>query len=122
MHRALVRVCRSVNPARFSTAISENVVATACGPLPLTTKLVINNTAENEKIPVYRVMGPNGKILEGVDEPNVSEESATKMYQMMVRIQYLDDIMYNAQRQGRISFYMQASGEEAIHIGTLIRQ
>lgn len=40
------------------------------------------------------------------------------MYQMMVRIQNLDDIFYNAQRQGRISFYMQANGEEAIHIGS----
>jgi len=30
----------------------------------------------------------------------------------------VDDILYNAQRQGRISFYMTGNGEEAIHIGT----
>lgn len=64
-------------------------------------------------------MEPSGKIVEGVAEPNINEGDALKMYQMMVRIQYLDEIFYNAQRQGRISFYMQANGEEAIHIGIL---
>lgn len=85
--------------------------------LPITNKLHIVNTTETEKIPVYRVLGPDGKIVEGVQEPELSEELATNLYQMMVRIQCLDDVFYNAQRQGRISFYMQASGEEAIHIG-----
>ena len=31
----------------------------------------------------------------------------------MVRLQALDDVFYHAQRQGRMSFYMQAAGEEA---------
>jgi 2-oxoisovalerate dehydrogenase E1 component alpha subunit len=44
------------------------------------------------------------------------------MYASMVRVQVLDDIMYHAQRQGRISFYMQATGEEATHIGIQLRQ
>ena len=40
------------------------------------------------------------------------------MYRVMNRVQALDDILYNAQRQGRISFYMQNSGEEASHVGS----
>jgi 2-oxoisovalerate dehydrogenase E1 component alpha subunit len=39
------------------------------------------------------------------------------MYKLMIRIQAVDDVFYNAQRQGRISFYMQNNGEEATHIG-----
>jgi len=30
----------------------------------------------------------------------------------------MDDVLLASQRQGRISFYMTASGEEAIHIGS----
>ena len=30
----------------------------------------------------------------------------------------MDSIFYDAQRQGRISFYMTSYGEEAIHIGS----
>jgi TPP-dependent pyruvate/acetoin dehydrogenase alpha subunit len=38
------------------------------------------------------------------------------MYVCMNRLQSLDDVLYNAQRQGRISFYMQNSGEEGIQV------
>ncbi|RYG66541.1 hypothetical protein EON64_09555 [archaeon] len=68
------------------------------------------------------MLDPSGKLLVDSVDPAIDEAQATKMYQMMVRIHYLDDIMYNAQRQGRISFYMQASGEEAIHVGKFTRQ
>jgi hypothetical protein len=104
--------------ARFSTAtVDATTLVTTTGTLPITTKLNIVNTLDAEKIPVFRMMAPNGKFMEGVQEPKLSEDLALKMYQHMVRIQNLDDILYNAQRQGRISFYMQANGEEAIHIG-----
>lgn len=107
-----------VRVGRFSTCVvSDDIVTTTTGNLPVTTTLHIKNTAENEKIPVFRMMNPSGKMMEGVKEPAMTEELATKMYQYMMRIHYMDDILYNAQRQGRISFYMQASGEEAIHIG-----
>lgn len=32
--------------------------------------------------------------------------------------QIMDPILYDVQRQGRISFYMTATGEEAIHVGS----
>jgi 2-oxoisovalerate dehydrogenase E1 component alpha subunit len=35
-----------------------------------------------------------------------------------VRLRAMDNIFYNAQRQGRISFYMTSSGEEATHIAS----
>lgn len=36
----------------------------------------------------------------------------------MVTLQMMDNIFYEAQRQGRISFYLTTDGEEAINIAT----
>lgn len=40
------------------------------------------------------------------------------MYKSMVTLSIMDGILYDAQRQGRISFYMTNSGEEASHVGS----
>lgn len=40
------------------------------------------------------------------------------MYSSMVTINIMDNILYDVQRQGRISFYMTSFGEEATHIGS----
>ena len=41
-----------------------------------------------------------------------------KMYNDMVTLQTMDTIFYEAQRQGRISFYVTSLGEEAINIAS----
>lgn len=46
-----------------------------------------------------------------------SNDSLLRAYTQMVRLREMDKILQNAQRQGRISFYMTCHGEEAIHIG-----
>jgi len=40
------------------------------------------------------------------------------MYQDMTLLNVLDKILYESQRQGRISFYMTNFGEEATHVGS----
>ena len=35
----------------------------------------------------------------------------------MILLQTMDNVLYEAQRQGRLSFYMASSGEEATHFG-----
>ncbi len=40
------------------------------------------------------------------------------MYRDMTLLNVLDRILYESQRQGRISFYMTNFGEEATHIGS----
>ena len=40
------------------------------------------------------------------------------MYYDMVTISVMDKIMYGLHRQGRISFYMTNTGEEAVQIGS----
>jgi 2-oxoisovalerate dehydrogenase E1 component alpha subunit len=48
----------------------------------------------------------------------VGQELTQKMYKNMVTLNVMDGVLYDAQRQGRISFYMTASGEEATHVGS----
>lgn len=72
-------------------------------------------------IPCYRVMDDEGKILDDsdVDEENcIEKEDALKIYATMVKLQAMDQIFYDAQRQGRISFYMQSAGEESLSVGS----
>ena len=42
------------------------------------------------------------------------------MYEHMIKLSVMDKIMYDIQRQGRISFYMTCSGEEATHTGSVV--
>jgi 2-oxoisovalerate dehydrogenase E1 component alpha subunit len=46
-----------------------------------------------------------------------STDTLARAHRHMVRLREMDKILQNAQRQGRISFYMTCTGEEAIHIG-----
>ena len=83
----------------------------------LTTDLKIIDPSLNERWPMYSVLDRFGKYLPGALAPSIEKEKMLEMYTVMSRVQTLDDIFYNAQRQGRISFYMQSSGEEATQIG-----
>ncbi|KAG5458668.1 MAG: thiamine diphosphate-binding protein [Olpidium bornovanus] len=69
--------------------------------------------AAAEPLPTYRVMDVDGKILDPAQEPDVSKEFALKIYKDMITLNLMDGILYEAQRQGRISFYMTHYGEEA---------
>ena len=40
------------------------------------------------------------------------------MYKCMTQLNTMDRILYESQRQGRISFYMTNYGEEATHVGS----
>nr|XP_022911251.1 2-oxoisovalerate dehydrogenase subunit alpha, mitochondrial [Onthophagus taurus] len=69
-------------------------------------------------IPVYRVMDRQGNIIKSSQDPKLSNEVIEKMYKDMTLLKTMDKILYESQRQGRISFYMTNYGEEATHIGS----
>lgn len=48
----------------------------------------------------------------------LNETYLIKMYRNMMTISIMDKILYESQRQGRISFYMTNFGEEAVQIGS----
>jgi 2-oxoisovalerate dehydrogenase E1 component alpha subunit len=79
---------------------------------------------ENNAIwPAYRLIDNEGKPVDDSKEmPHIaldlSEETLVEFYKTMLKLRAMDQIFYDAQRQGRISFYMTNSGEEATHIGS----
>ena len=48
----------------------------------------------------------------------LGKEKITNMYHKMTLLNTMDKILYESQRQGRISFYMTNYGEEGTHIGS----
>ncbi|XP_049282180.1 2-oxoisovalerate dehydrogenase subunit alpha, mitochondrial [Anopheles funestus] len=71
-----------------------------------------------DPIPIYRVMNSEGTIDDPSQEPNLEQATVQKMFRDMVLLNTMDKILYESQRQGRISFYMTNFGEEASHIGS----
>ena len=63
-------------------------------------------------------MDDHGKVIDPANEPNVDKEFAVQMFRTMLRTNVMDSILYESQRQGRISFYMTSYGEEAIAVGS----
>lgn len=69
-------------------------------------------------IDCYRVMNTKGVVYDKAHDPQFSKETCHKIIKTMIEMQKLDTVMYEAQRQGRISFYMQNYGESAAQIGS----
>lgn len=82
------------------------------------TKPTLTLPEDYDPIPIYRVMDPEGNILDQTQDPKLSKETISKCFRDMVLLNALDKIMYESQRQGRVSFYMTNFGEEASHIGS----
>lgn len=66
----------------------------------------------------FAVMNDDGTIRKGAVEPEHDSDFVLQMYQTMCRVQEMDKVFYDAQRQGRISFYMQNGGEEGAQVGS----
>ncbi|KAJ3295148.1 hypothetical protein HK104_002958 [Borealophlyctis nickersoniae] len=69
-------------------------------------------------IPTYRVLDVDGTVINKTHDPKLSKDICLKMYKDMLTLNIMDLILYDAQRQGRISFYMTNYGEEATHMGS----
>ncbi|XP_073955000.1 branched chain keto acid dehydrogenase E1 subunit alpha isoform X1 [Choristoneura fumiferana] len=82
------------------------------------TQMKFLNENSYEPIPIYRVMENNGEIIDKREEPNIENETLVSMYKTMVQLSQMDKIMYESQRQGRISFYMTNYGEEGVQLGS----
>ncbi len=76
--------------------------AKAADTHPLTTDLV-------------RVLGDDNKAV-GAWDPKLDADTLRKMLRDMVMVRIFDDRMYRSQRQGKTSFYMKCTGEEAIAV------
>lgn len=83
-----------------------------------TNNLDFQNPQTWTALPTYRVVDQNGDVVDPSFEADIPEEKIVKLYTDMLYISILDVIMFDAQRQGRLSFYMVSAGEEAVPIGS----
>jgi 2-oxoisovalerate dehydrogenase E1 component alpha subunit len=83
-------------------ALRPDTAAPVAETHPLTTALV-------------RVLGDDHQAV-GPWDPKLDADSLRKMLRDMVTVRIFDDRMYRAQRQGKTSFYMKCTGEEAIAV------
>ena len=64
---------------------------------------------------LVRVLDENDKAV-GPWDPRLSIEQKLAMLRYMALVRAFDDRMYRAQRQGKTSFYMKCTGEEAVAV------
>ncbi len=70
-------------------------------------------------IPTHSILQADGTLLAGTAIPAMDRALAEKIYSDMVYTRSLDERMVGAQRQGRLSFYLTCTGEEASVAGTI---
>mmetsp|Transcript_10356 Transcript_10356/g.11891 ORF Transcript_10356/g.11891 Transcript_10356/m.11891 type:complete len:422 (+) Transcript_10356:236-1501(+) len=109
-----------VSTRTFSTSSWSREAEFSAGvQIPLTTELSLDVPDTSKRRAAYRILDEDGRICPVLNqEPDVKVNEAQQLYKNMVRLQVMDQVLYEAQRQGRISFYMTTSGEEAINIGS----
>jgi 2-oxoisovalerate dehydrogenase E1 component alpha subunit len=69
-------------------------------------------------IPMLQMLKPDGSVHDSSKLPDLDQQACEKILHTMHYIRVLDERMIAAQRQGRISFYLACSGEEAAIIGS----
>ncbi|WP_440875409.1 thiamine pyrophosphate-dependent dehydrogenase E1 component subunit alpha [Thalassotalea sp. PLHSN55] len=70
------------------------------------------------EIPILKILQLDGTLYPNAQLPLLDQALATKVYKTLAFHRVLDERMVAAQRQGRISFYMAALGEEAASVGS----
>jgi 2-oxoisovalerate dehydrogenase E1 component alpha subunit len=107
--------CKAQSPAliqvrvRFPGAVNSK----------FTSHLSFTRPASLPAMPTYRILDQSGAVVDkSRSDLDISDETVLKMYHDMLTINIMDPIMYQAQRQGRLSFYMVSAGEEGIAVGS----
>ncbi|KGK00069.1 thiamine pyrophosphate-dependent dehydrogenase E1 component subunit alpha [Thalassotalea sp. ND16A] len=70
------------------------------------------------EIPILKILKQDGSVYKNADMPTIDQEHATRIYHTLAFHRVLDERMVASQRQGRLSFYMTALGEEAAIVGS----
>src|SRR5215471_14485766 len=63
-----------------------------------------------------RVLDEDGNLVAGAQAPTLADSQLRHMFRTMLQVRMIDERMLRLQRQGRLGFYMTATGEEATHM------
>lgn len=113
----IFRKCISTTPL-VSFPESHGLLPTSQSPITPKPHFFNAVTADGKQLPTYRIIDGVGNVIEGAELPELDEQLARRIYKNMALLPIIDNLLNNIQRQGKISFYMTAYGEEATIIGT----
>lgn len=83
------------------------------------TDLKFTEASDLAPIRVYRTLDDDGTPSKESDSVTAFDKPlARRIYETIVKTRITDGIFYDAQRQGRISFYLTSYGEEAVSIAS----
>lgn len=88
---------------------------------PYTATLTLEHAEDTPVLQCFRLMNERGKLLAGATDYGaevVGEPRAVSLLKKMLCLHEMDTTLLQAQRQGRIPFYMTTFGEEAAVIGS----
>ena len=95
----------------------SNVQIPAAGTAPRPDTSVAATETHPLTTSLVRVLGDDNRAT-GPWDPKLDADTLRKILRDMVTVRIFDDRMYRAQRQGKTSFYMKSTGEEAIATST----
>jgi 2-oxoisovalerate dehydrogenase E1 component alpha subunit len=98
-------------------AWEENIMSKDCysnGPAVHQPQFIDGTSIE---IPELKILDQDGRTYANADLPDIDKTLAIKIYKSLAFHRVLDERMVASQRQGRLSFYMTALGEEATSVG-----
>ncbi|MFW2829363.1 3-methyl-2-oxobutanoate dehydrogenase (2-methylpropanoyl-transferring) subunit alpha [Sphingomonas sp. ID0503] len=103
---------RPGDPAEFS-----HLIIPAAGETPRPDTAAEASAIRAQAYGLVRVLDSEGKAL-GPWDPKLDPDTLIRMLRQMALTRAFDERMYRAQRQGKTSFYMKCTGEEAISIAS----
>lgn len=116
------RCCHKQTIARASSSVAQPPNSTHVSfpgaiKSAFTSTLKFEAPNEYEALPTYRVVDQHGSVVDSTFGPDISDDEVIILYKNMLFVSIMDLILFDAQRQGRLSFYMVSAGEEAISVG-----
>ena len=93
----------------------SHIAIPAAGSVPRPDVAVAPSDIRDLAYTLVRVLDDEGKAV-GPWDPRLDADTLRRMLRDMAMVRVYDDRMYRAQRQGKTSFYMKCTGEEAIAV------
>ena len=91
----------------------ERTMNHSSGSYPVTPEIILIDPASSRKLQAYQTIAPDGASLLSVRDPPTMLKRLVDIYESMVRLRCLDETFKQAQRQGKLPFYLESTGEEA---------
>ncbi|KAG5354591.1 2-oxoisovalerate dehydrogenase subunit alpha [Yarrowia sp. B02] len=114
-----VSTTKPTEAKEHKTIVSQNeLVFPGALRTSFVTQMDFVDPTTSPSLPTYRVVGPDGVQVDTSYTIDLPHDTVLKMYTDMVTVSIMDAIMFDAQRQGRLSFYMVSAGEEGMAVGS----